>query len=64
MIDNYNYVGSVFVVKIIQLSWSFIGQSFRKWLVWQAVADYSSWHEPNHENSNRQGYFYTTLYVY
>ena len=48
-------------VKIIQLSWSFFGQSFLKWLIWQAVADYSSWQEPKRENSNRQEYFYTTL---
>ena len=47
-------------VKIIQLSWSFFGQSLR---IWQVVADNSSWQEPNLENLNRQDYFYTTVYI-
>ena len=45
------------------LSRSFLSQSLRKWLICQAVADYSSLQELNRENSNRQEYFYNTLYL-
>ena len=45
--------------KKILLSWLFFGQSLRKWRLWQAVADYSSWQG---QTANRQDCFYTTVY--
>ena len=39
-------------VKLFQPSCENFNQSFRKWLIWQAVAACSCWQSYNRENSN------------